>query len=211
MKQVQSVLPDHIYSLGSGRVPLSKGMMCATPCCQTQLTPVMCPLGSAVRVLDTALRSWRSAALLVWELTPPSLHLHLSTPPSQPAPTPHNKREQDIRPLLWLWPLRSARSLTPVSQVDRSRSCVPLISSSAGSSAPCPSAPRRAGPVAFPAESSSLPGSWMNYWTVWNKCEKKAEDLRPRSVQGRQHSARVVQDNGGDVPVSSYCFVTDAM
>lgn len=49
----------------------------ATPCCHTQLTPVMWPFGSAVRVLDTALRSWRSAALLVSKHTPPSLHLHL--------------------------------------------------------------------------------------------------------------------------------------
>lgn len=46
-----------------------------------------------------------------------------------------------------------------------------------------------------------------------NKCEKKAEaqDLPPRSVQGRQVSARVVADNGGDVPVSSYCYFTHAM
>lgn len=51
----------------------------------------------------------------------------------------------------------------------------------------------------------------MNYWTVAKKCEKKAEYLPPRSVQGRQHSARVVGDNGGDVPVSSYCYFTDAM
>ncbi|XP_034408946.1 junctional adhesion molecule 2a isoform X4 [Cyclopterus lumpus] len=53
----------------------------------------------------------------------------------------------------------------------------------------------------------------MNYWRVVNKCEKKAEarDLPPRSVQGRLDSARVVDHNGGDVPVSSYCCVTDAI
>ncbi len=52
-------------------------MRVATPCCHTQLTPAMWPFGSAVRVLDTALRSRRSAALLVCKHTPPSLHLHL--------------------------------------------------------------------------------------------------------------------------------------
>ena len=51
----------------------------------------------------------------------------------------------------------------------------------------------------------------MNYWRVVNKCEKKAEARDPRSVQGRQHSARVVDENGGDVPVSSYCYFTDTM
>ncbi|GLD67409.1 junctional adhesion molecule 2a isoform X1 [Lates japonicus] len=53
----------------------------------------------------------------------------------------------------------------------------------------------------------------MNYRRVANKCEKKAEarDLPPRCVQGRQDSARVVDNNGGDVTVSSYCYFTDAI
>ncbi|XP_069019997.1 junctional adhesion molecule 2A isoform X2 [Embiotoca jacksoni] len=53
----------------------------------------------------------------------------------------------------------------------------------------------------------------MNYWRVVNKCEKNAEarDLSPRSVQGRQDSARVVDNNGEDVSVSSCCYFTDAM
>lgn len=53
----------------------------------------------------------------------------------------------------------------------------------------------------------------MNYWRVVNKCEKKAEarDLPLRSVQRREDSAGVVDDNGGDVHVSPFCYFTDAM
>lgn len=53
----------------------------------------------------------------------------------------------------------------------------------------------------------------MNYRRVVNKCKKKAEsaDLPPRCVQARVESAGVVDDNGGDVPVSSHCYFTDAM
>lgn len=62
--------------------------------------------------------------------------------------------------------------------------------------APCRSAPRRAGPLASPLESRLFPGSWMNYWRVVNKCEKKAEapgsasSLRPGKTRLSQSCGR---------------------
>lgn len=46
-----------------------------------------------------------------------------------------------------------------------------------------------------------------------NKCEKKAEArVAPHySVQRRKDWSRVVDDNGGGVPVSAFCYFTDAM
>lgn len=75
---------------GSNRVPNSaKVWWGATPCCHTQLPPAMWPFGSAVRVLDTALRSRRSRRSA--RLT---AHSALPPPPSppQPAPRPHRKK-----------------------------------------------------------------------------------------------------------------------
>lgn len=53
----------------------------------------------------------------------------------------------------------------------------------------------------------------MNYWRVVDKCEKKAEArVAPlSSVQRRKDWSGVVDDNGGGVPVSSFCYSTDAM
>lgn len=181
----------------------------ATPCCHTQLTPVMWPFGSAVRVLDTALRSWRSAALLVSKHTPPSLHLHLHLSQRRNRTTTGGGGEDDTvcdcnrgTP----FPARPPpgdRRLGPIR---------PSGGASRSSRKQLRSAPGRFARFS-PLENSLFPGIWMNYWRVANKCEKKAEarDLPPRSVQGRQYSARVVDDNGGDVPVSSFCYFTDAM
>lgn len=197
-----------------------QGLMGATPCCHTQLTPVMWPFGSAVRVLDTALRSRRSAALLV---TPPSIHPSLppstsiSTSTSAPKPLDHKRREREDRPSASAIvnrgtpsPLHTPRQTFRLAKETRSASGGAYRSSQPHTAALCRSVPGRS---SSPLEDSLFPGSWMNYWRVVNKCEKKAEarDLPPRSVQGRRDSARVVEDNGGDVPVCSCCDFTDAM
>lgn len=141
-----------------------KGLMGATPCCHTQLTPVMWPFGSAVRVLDTALRSRRSAALLV---TPPSIHPSLppstsiSTSTSAPKPLDHKRREREDRPSASAIVNRGTPSPPthpqtdfPLSQGDpiSLRRCVPLISAAHSRAVPLCS-----GPVLLPSGGQFIP------------------------------------------------------
>lgn len=123
----------------------------ATPCCHTQLTPVMWSFGSAVRVLDTALRSWRSAALFVSKHTPPSLHLHLHLSQRRNRTTRGGGGGEDDTvcdcnrgtP----FPARPPSARRSASRTDPSlRWCVPLIPPAA----PRRSVPRRVGSLVFP-------------------------------------------------------------
>lgn len=111
--------------------------------------------------------------------------------------------------------LLASHSLFPRLRLDLSRRCVPFLR--------VPDEQLRAVPGRISLVDCRLPfnpwrtvsffESWMNYWRVANKCEKKAEArVAPLySVQRRKAWSRVVDDNGGGVPVSSFCYFADAM
>lgn len=157
----------------------------------------MWPLGSAVRVLDTALRSRRSAALLI--------RAHSALPPSLPPPQsqPAAQREQRAS-------IRVSLTVT-----EAARHCSPHFS--AGTSISL-TAPRRscdftlvcfscqelsAGSVRLldthaHARTDTLPGDQFIPWMLGElsgSCEQvnnkaEARDLPPRSVLRRRDSSQ---------------------
>lgn len=126
-------------------------------------------------------------------------HPALPPPPSPPQPAPKQEERgrssasaiatEARRPTAALLLSQDTGTLSPISPGGAPRS-----------SARPPAAPRRAAPTPVRSlpllENRSFPGSWMNYWRVVNKCEKKAEapgsasSLRPGKTRLSQSCGR---------------------
>lgn len=174
-------------------------------CLVTQLTPIPRPFGSAVRVLDTALRSRRSTTESSPRPPPTtsistfSHHLHSST-----------RGTESIHRCQWPQPRRASPYLQPVFLLLLLRVALRVLF--------LRPAPPCAGsvPVAFPplGERVSL---WELDESLWSGEQVRQESCGSRvclpapSREETGESDRGVDHHGGDVPVSSHCYSTDAV